>query len=1175
MEAGTSEVASSGASEEFGPSEIFVIDCSGPQGGADDDVGWSEGERAVLTFSVGQSEPVSRWPAFHPGPLNAATGWRDHAAIIEFEGPSARDGLYLLTLKGQSRRGPCPELIVDMNGHDGLWFLNPLPERYRFASRLSPISGLFCLTVALAGEWVAEGTNRLALTTTCYDGIDGSEKNVYRRQFGSSFGSGIDWEHLSLRHVSKSLSGEGELTVSATSLPLFQQHGKDLVQLVDVVVTVGAGGKAPDEVAVTLDGGRAAAKLDFGFRQFGQARVTVAVPELVNDTAATVECGGLVEEVVLRARRKWTLHLIPHVHLDIGYTDFQAKVEELHCRNLERAVSVQGSNPSFAFSVDGSFALKQFLMTRKPEAAQAVLGAIKAGRIGVNVFHSLFLTGLASLEECYRACYDAARLREDYGIGFEYANITDIPGYSSALPGILADIGIKEFMGIQNHDRGGTVDSDSGHLASPVVWEGVDGQRVLTFFADGYAQLRKMFGDPQTVSGLRQGLLRYLGRYEREDYSPDVLPIVGSHVDNEDLATGDAGVVERWNERFAFPHLVVSTIGGYFAAVRAWEGALPVWRGDGGSYWEDGVGASAGAVCTYRRAQVLLPVAESLAALVSHRSGSLRPVREKLDDAWESLLLGCEHTWTWTHAVRRPAAEETVDQLRWKEHYIGRAERVAVDELRRGLSQLGELVVGDPPALVVYNGLAWDRACDVEFEAPAGTALADGGSEVMLEEVSSHDDMCTYRCRVDVPGFGFRVLKVDGPLRDGPSMGADARGAAMPGDRRKLPSQMRSGGGRVTTRCWSAQVDPATGRLRSLVNRALATELCDQSSPWSIGEVLYVAGGGDRVARGLAEGGTSLTVLDRPAKPEPQLVVHRCQLRLLEMRRTMAGAVVRCGGSGPSLPAVFVEFALRDDEERVEVRVELEKTAELAKEALYVAFPFALGSPQVLYDRQQGWVRPATDHSPGASNEWFTTQYAVGLVGQELAVTWVSADAPLFTLGDVARGRWPTTASESGTVLSYVMNNYWPTNFAPSQSGRISLRYAFSATARWDPARAARLGREVRVAPAVAHVTCLDKFCAGASVQASSTGRLLELNLPANVVASAAQHRSGEGLVVRLQETAGGPATVRVPVAGNVFGSLFRCTADEVHLEELPQGTDKIANIELGAYRVVTLHLMP
>ena len=59
--------------------------------------------------------------------------------------------------------------------------------------------------------------------------------------------------------------------------------------------------------------------------------------------------------------------------------------------------------------------------------------------------------------------------------------------------------------------------------------------------------------------------------------------------------------------------------------------------------------------------------------------------------------------------------------------------------------------------------------------------------------------------------------------------------------------------------------------------------------------------------------------------------------------------------------------------------------------------------------------------------------------------------------------------------MSWVMNNHWYTNYPASRSGRVRLRYAFHPSRTWDPAEAARLGRELRSPVAFGDVTWRDK----------------------------------------------------------------------------------------------------
>ncbi|MFC7110082.1 hypothetical protein ACFQQB_62625 [Nonomuraea rubra] len=405
------------------------------------------------------------------------------------------------------------------------------------------------------------GEHVLAITTTldreAATGpvtIPGPGPARHREQFGHHFGSGLTWRSITLEPATAPPPGP-VLRVT----PLYLHDGRELAEL-----TV----PLPARRAQVRLAGRTHA-FDLPGRDFGQARVRFPVPEARGPAEVTVD-GGDPVTFTLTPARKWTLHLIPHVHLDVGYTDTQGKVLELHSRNLDRAVAALDRDPGFAFSVDGSLVLAQYLATRSDKSAGRVLQALRDGRIAVNAFHSLFLSGVASLEEIYRAAYLAARLRDEHGVPVTYANLTDVPSYSAALPSILAALGIGGFVGIENHHRGGNADSDLQHLLSPVMWEGVDGSRVLTHFSDTYSQLRFMVGDPQTVEGGAHSLCRLLARYERPDYLPHDLAIIGTHADNEDLVDGDAGFAARWNAVYAHPRIVVSTMAGYLDAVRPW-----------------------------------------------------------------------------------------------------------------------------------------------------------------------------------------------------------------------------------------------------------------------------------------------------------------------------------------------------------------------------------------------------------------------------------------------------------------------------------------------------------------------------------------------------------------------------------------------------------------------------
>ncbi|PZG00742.1 hypothetical protein [Micromonospora endophytica] len=1147
-------------------------------------------------------------PAFQPGPLNASTGWQPHRVELPVRIGADHAAGYLLRLEFAAGHGPCPDLEIEIDGvHRG--FFHPVVRREDRSEtyRHGPIAGDVLLEVPLPAGWLAEGDHLVTITTTVDPAAatgpvepPAGEQRRHREQFGNHFGSGITWHRLSLDATAPHPT---RAAVDLTATPLYLDRDGELHELVELTVSVPAGTPTWPRVArVELAGHHYEFDLRRPGRDFGQVRVRFAVPAF--DTAtAEVRLDDVPPKVFdLVAARRWTLHLVPHVHLDVGYTDVQGKVLELHSRNLDRALDALDRDPDFAFSVDGSLVVDQYLATRSAQRAERVLAALRSGRLAVNAFHSLFLSGIASLEEVYRAAYLASRLRQQHGVPVTYANLTDVPSYSAAVPSMLRALGIDAFVGIENHHRGGNADSDLQHLASPVLWEGVDGARVLTHFSDTYSQLRFMVGDPQTIVGGAHALPRLLARYDRPDYLPTDLAVIGTHADNEDLADGDAGFAARWNARYAYPRIRVSTMEEYLATVRPLADRLPVWRGDGGSYWEDGVGTGAAVTAEHRRVQSLLPTAEGLAALVRLVDPVYRPNRAALDAAWEGALYGCEHTWTWAHGTAHPHGHQVDDQLDWKRHQVHGAYRGALDEVRRALSQLGELVSTDGPTLLVHNPLGWRRDIEVLVETVRADPVGPDGP-LPVEVLAECNGLRTLRVTVpDVPAFGYRALPMDAArtLSPGEEAGTPASdpAAVEPGPAavdsadgwRPVPSSL------VTAR-WEVTLDPRTGAVRGLRHRATGRDLLD-STQWTLGQVLYVLDGPETVTRG--DGGAVSAAGDgiehsgrphhhapyprstllgrRPDQNLPELTVLPATMRPVGLRRTYDGWRLRTVGDAPSLPRIEVDVLLRDTDDRVDVLVDLDKRRVLAKESVYVAFPFAAADPSFRYDRQQGWIDPASDHAPGACHDWFTTGYGVlvqdGVDGP--AVAWTSAHAPLFTAGDIVRGHWHERFTPAGgAVFSWVLNNYWPTNTPPEQDGRLRLRYAFTPLPTPDLVAAGRFGREVRAALAVSEVNRLDKFDTAPRPLHRPAGSLLDLGLPEHVQASVAPARAGTGLLVRLQDLSGRASEFSVRHPAGPDAPAAWCHADERVIAPCPADPSGAVPVRLGAWQVASLILYP
>jgi alpha-mannosidase len=121
-------------------------------------------------------------------------------------------------------------------------------------------------------------------------------------------------------------------------------------------------------------------------------------------------------------------------------------------------------------------------------------------------------------------------------------------------------------------------------------------------------------------------------------------------------------------------------------------------------------------------------------------------------------------------------------------------------------------------------------------------------------------------------------------------------------------------------------------------------------------------------------------------------------------------------------------------------------------------------SPVVRFDIAWGVVQLGRDQLPGACQNHFTVQRWVDVSNSDFGVTLATLDAPLVEVGairaDPIAVGWVQDLEPSARLYSYVMNNYWETNYLAAQEGPVSFRYALLPHRPFDAATAHRFGAE-------------------------------------------------------------------------------------------------------------------
>ena len=243
------------------------------------------------------------------------------------------------------------------------------------------------------------------------------------------------------------------------------------------------------------------------------------------------------------------------------------------------------------------------------------------------------------------------------------------------------------------------------------------------------------------------------------------------------------------------------------------------------------------------------------------------------------------------------------------------------------------------------------------------------------------------------------------------------------------------------------------------------------------------------------------------------------------------------------------------------------------KEGIYFAFPFAMQHPQFKYALQNGYIDPANDLLPGGGREWFSVQQWVGVQQDNVAAAIVPVDAPLVALGSTVRGTWPAEFGErKGTILSYVMNNYWDTNYVGGQGGDFTFRYVVTSASALDPPALTRMGWEALTPLETDVITYQDKSVNRPAPLDAVQSSFLNVDNAGVVLLTWKQAEDHNGYILRFVEIAGRAATVGVTSPILDIQSAWQCSAMEENQQALTM-VDRGVKFDVKPFEIVTVRV--
>jgi hypothetical protein len=855
--------------------------------------------------------------------------------------------------------------------------------------------------------------------------------------------------------------------------------------------------------------------------------------------------------------KRWTLHWLSSIHTDVGYTDLQERALEIHRKNLDAALAWLSTRRDFHFTAECALQVLSYLENRSDAAGDALLQAIRDGKIGWQALFANMLTGLLDHETFARLVWPAGRLARERGLTFVSAQITDVPGQTLTFPTLLAASGVKYLASGPNPERaapllppsaGGGVGTAEG-TAYPQLyyWEGPDGSRVLHWRAHHYGDGTRFGFDagPDEMGHRLSDWLLNQPAFLAQNWPYDTALLYGADwQDNALMKEALVANVQEFGRRFMWPRILMGRAEDFFRDVERRYGArIPVRRGDTGLYWEDGAASTAAELAAFRSAQLAARAAE-IAALWDDRieprdEDAPQRRRHRADTRgimWRDLLLFGEHTWGADESIAAPSSRQTVAQWDYKKRFIDAGAAAARDQLRDGLLRLGKASRPGRGRLV-FNAGTWERTDVVRVTGGAAQSLAYEGRELASVDLEDGDALVLFR---EVPPLGYLALaeadrEARPPTADGEALEATAGG-------------------------FSVKLDPASGAIRSLTGPDGKERV--KASAWSGVNQLIYARGGERSALWTSGDRNEL-------KNPPQLAIT--QSRFVRCRRErLPGIGVRLvvERALEGFPAITSTVTLYDELPWVDIENRIVKTATLAKEALYVAFPFAFTKPAVDIEVPLGRMGVERDQQPGSCRDWYCHAHWVWLHEGNDGVLWSGPDSPLFTLNDLFRGAWRRSIVPDGMLFAYAMNNYWHTNYAASQGGAATFRFRLSLLAPGDAAEPVRRG----------WAAC-DPLYLSPSYTNDTPGPLIAKDralfyADKNVmIVGAKPADDGEGVIVKLLDVGGQARAVGVWPAAFAFKLARRTNLVEQNGDAIPVTGDGRASVDLAAWGIAAARL--
>lgn len=874
----------------------------------------------------------------------------------------------------------------------------------------------------------------------------------------------------------------------------------------------------PVNAKITIDDLKKEVTLNEGHNAF-----VLNLPKVEKETTYTAEIkiGKQKAEAytfVLKPVKEWTIHLVQHTHTDIGYTRPQTEILAEHLRFIDYALDYcdktdhYPENAKFRWTCEASWTVREYLKSRPESQINRLLQRIKEGRIEVT---GMFFNFSEIVDETALAI-QAKTIKDfkDRGIDVKTAMQNDVNGIGWCMIDLYQNTGVK-YLTMGQHGHRAHVPFDK---PTSFWWQSPAGNRLLAYRSEHYMHGNALSLTTGYMDMFRDNLSVYLDKLEAKQYPYDrtAIQFSGYETDNSPPSTIACDIVKEWNEKYEWPKLKLSLASEFMVYLDKHESnSLPVKEVAWPDWWTDGFGSAANETKASRNTHADMIANLGLLSMTKMMDVSIPD--ELITDVsrcYDNLLFYDEHTFGAAESITDPLSENSIIQWGEKSAYAWTAVKEAslIREKTMGLIQ-PYLEKTDVPSIFVFNTLAWKRSGVVETYIdheilPLDKEFSirdDAGNEVPVQLMRSRSDGSYWSVWVsDIPPVGFKRLQIY--VKEEPSKHID----------KKLNQYI------LENDYYKIKVDPTSGTIAGLYDKALQKDLVDKNSSIKLGEFVYEQLEDRRAMERLTNQNRDTVYV-----PLEKNISGLSDVKISEVTEGSLWSSIKINGKVPVCAdkrGINIEIRLHHNKKLVELLYSMHKLPVTNPEAVYVGFPFHLsGSDKLAFEAQGGIVYPGINQLEGTASDWNTIQNFAAVRNNDGQIIFSSNDIPLVQFGNINSGRfYYTYKPEKSHIFSWVLNNYWTTNFRAKQEGEIKWAYQITSTGDNSSSKATRFGWNNRI-PLLSRVVT-----ATGSKSALNSKSLIELDLPNLLIVNMKPSIEGDGIIIHLREVEGDHAILDI-----------------------------------------------